>query len=196
LSLIAPIRPLQLCADGGYQLRLGVLGVPLIMVPDRFVAPNLCIAWTPSMESLYVCAIYSPSPRSAAPNISLEDRFASYGRSMESPPRNPAPCCAATRSLPTFVSRRRVGSWSGTSGSRRRSSRGAVDAHSLRKTMRTSKPTLAIWIWSSRKGLPMTSSRLSPSTPRGLSPEVLAQAWSGLFSMVVYVFLRLIVADD
>jgi hypothetical protein len=34
LDLIAPIRPLQLCADGGYQLRLGVLGVPLIMVPD------------------------------------------------------------------------------------------------------------------------------------------------------------------
>jgi hypothetical protein len=32
LTLIAPIRPLQLCADGGYQLRLGVLGVPLIMV--------------------------------------------------------------------------------------------------------------------------------------------------------------------
>jgi hypothetical protein len=27
---------LQLCADGGYQLRLGVLGVPLIMVPDRW----------------------------------------------------------------------------------------------------------------------------------------------------------------
>jgi hypothetical protein len=26
---------LQLCADGGYQLRLGVLRVPLIMVPDR-----------------------------------------------------------------------------------------------------------------------------------------------------------------
>jgi hypothetical protein len=36
LTLIAPIRPLQLCADGGYQLRLGVLGVPLIMVPDRY----------------------------------------------------------------------------------------------------------------------------------------------------------------
>jgi hypothetical protein len=35
LTLIAPIRPLQLCADGGYQLRLGVLGVPLIMVPDK-----------------------------------------------------------------------------------------------------------------------------------------------------------------
>jgi hypothetical protein len=34
LDLIAPLRPLQLCADGGYQLRLGVLGVPLIMVPD------------------------------------------------------------------------------------------------------------------------------------------------------------------
>jgi energy-converting hydrogenase Eha subunit B len=26
---------LQLCADGGYQLRLGALGVPLIMVPDN-----------------------------------------------------------------------------------------------------------------------------------------------------------------
>jgi hypothetical protein len=35
LTGIAPIRPLQLCADGGYQLRLGVLGVPLIMVPDK-----------------------------------------------------------------------------------------------------------------------------------------------------------------
>jgi hypothetical protein len=35
LDLIAPIRPSQLCADGGYQLRLGVLGVPLIMVPDK-----------------------------------------------------------------------------------------------------------------------------------------------------------------
>jgi hypothetical protein len=34
LDLIAPIRPLQLCADGGYQLRSGVLRVPLIMVPD------------------------------------------------------------------------------------------------------------------------------------------------------------------
>jgi hypothetical protein len=28
---------LQLCADGGYQLRLGVLGVPLIMVPDKYI---------------------------------------------------------------------------------------------------------------------------------------------------------------
>jgi hypothetical protein len=36
LDLIAPIRPLQLCADGGYQLRLGVLRVPLIMVPDNY----------------------------------------------------------------------------------------------------------------------------------------------------------------
>jgi hypothetical protein len=34
LDLIALIRPLQLCADEGYQLRLGVLRVPLIMVPD------------------------------------------------------------------------------------------------------------------------------------------------------------------
>jgi hypothetical protein len=37
LDLIVPIRPLQLCADGGYQLRLGVLRVPLIMVPDNIV---------------------------------------------------------------------------------------------------------------------------------------------------------------
>jgi hypothetical protein len=36
LDLIAPIRPSQLCADGDYQLRLGVLGVPLIMVPDSY----------------------------------------------------------------------------------------------------------------------------------------------------------------
>jgi hypothetical protein len=35
LSGITTIRPLQLRADGGYQLRLGVLGVPLIMVPDK-----------------------------------------------------------------------------------------------------------------------------------------------------------------
>jgi hypothetical protein len=33
LTGIAPIRPLQLCADGGYQLRLEVLGVPLITIP-------------------------------------------------------------------------------------------------------------------------------------------------------------------
>jgi hypothetical protein len=32
---------LQLCADGGYQLRLGVLGVPLIMVPDTPIHPPL-----------------------------------------------------------------------------------------------------------------------------------------------------------
>jgi hypothetical protein len=35
LTGIAPIRPLQLCADGGYQLRLGALGVPLITVPNN-----------------------------------------------------------------------------------------------------------------------------------------------------------------
>jgi hypothetical protein len=56
LTEIAPIRPLQLCADGGYQLRLGALGVPLITVPDstkhikplknhnlKSVTPNLVI---------------------------------------------------------------------------------------------------------------------------------------------------------
>jgi hypothetical protein len=47
LTGIAPIRPLQLCADGVYQLRLGVLGVPLIMVPDKInTARGYC--WGPS----------------------------------------------------------------------------------------------------------------------------------------------------
>jgi hypothetical protein len=48
LDLIAPIRPLQLCADGGYQLRFGVLGVPLIMIPDsspRASKGVLILAW-------------------------------------------------------------------------------------------------------------------------------------------------------
>jgi hypothetical protein len=48
LTRIAPIRPLQLCADGGYQLRLGVLGVPLIMVPDSSPQASkgvLVLAW-------------------------------------------------------------------------------------------------------------------------------------------------------
>jgi hypothetical protein len=47
LDLIAPIRPLQLCADGGYQLRLGVLGVPLIMVPDRVRSLELMTSGPP-----------------------------------------------------------------------------------------------------------------------------------------------------
>jgi hypothetical protein len=41
LTLIAPIRPLQLCADGVYQLRLGVLGVPLIMDLEGSVGTRL-----------------------------------------------------------------------------------------------------------------------------------------------------------
>ena len=48
LTGIVPIRPLQLCADGGYQLRIGVLGVPLIMVPDsspRASKGVLVLAW-------------------------------------------------------------------------------------------------------------------------------------------------------
>jgi hypothetical protein len=47
LTGIAPIRPLQLCADGGYQLRLGALGVPLITVPDtnvHFEKDRICSA--------------------------------------------------------------------------------------------------------------------------------------------------------
>jgi hypothetical protein len=48
LSCVAPIRPLQLCADGVYQLSLGVLGVPLIMVPDsspRATKGVLALTW-------------------------------------------------------------------------------------------------------------------------------------------------------
>jgi hypothetical protein len=52
LTLIAPIRPLQLCADGGYQLRLGVLGVPLIMVPDTTVIALLLIELIRAMPPL------------------------------------------------------------------------------------------------------------------------------------------------
>jgi hypothetical protein len=48
LTCIAPIRPLQLCADGGYEPSLGVLRVPLIMVPDsspRASKGVLILAW-------------------------------------------------------------------------------------------------------------------------------------------------------
>jgi hypothetical protein len=41
LTCIAPIRPLQLCVDGDYQPSLGVLGVPLIMVPDTHIHTGL-----------------------------------------------------------------------------------------------------------------------------------------------------------
>jgi hypothetical protein len=50
LDLIAPIRPLQLCADGGYQLRLGVLGVPLIMVHDKVVTKTGSLSTFPSLK--------------------------------------------------------------------------------------------------------------------------------------------------
>jgi hypothetical protein len=37
-DLITPIRPLQLYADGGYQLRIRRLEGTLIMVPDKMVS--------------------------------------------------------------------------------------------------------------------------------------------------------------
>jgi hypothetical protein len=40
-DLVAPIRPLQLCADGVTGWELGVLRVPLIMVPDTTTTINL-----------------------------------------------------------------------------------------------------------------------------------------------------------
>jgi hypothetical protein len=51
LDLIIPIRPLQLCADGGYQLRLGVLGVPLIMVPDTKTLKYETLSFLPVRSS-------------------------------------------------------------------------------------------------------------------------------------------------
>jgi hypothetical protein len=35
LDLYCAHQAFAACADGGYQLSLGVLGVPLIMVPDK-----------------------------------------------------------------------------------------------------------------------------------------------------------------
>jgi hypothetical protein len=55
LSCIAPIRPLQLCADGVYQPSLGVLGVPLIMVPDKFCSGNLMFLWI-GLVSVKLCS--------------------------------------------------------------------------------------------------------------------------------------------
>jgi hypothetical protein len=55
LTLIAPIKPLQLCADGGYQLRLGVLGVSLIMVPDTNLGKKSGINFS-NLESIrHIC---------------------------------------------------------------------------------------------------------------------------------------------
>jgi hypothetical protein len=66
MTLIAPIRLLQLCADGGYQLRLGVLGVPLIMVPDsspRASKGVLILAWRLLFRWVRASAPVGCSPR-------------------------------------------------------------------------------------------------------------------------------------
>jgi hypothetical protein len=52
LTCIAPIRPLQLCADGGYQPSLGVLGVPLIMVPYTNVITTCFIVLESGMSGV------------------------------------------------------------------------------------------------------------------------------------------------
>jgi hypothetical protein len=48
-DLIAPIRPLQLCADGGYQLRIRSLEGTLIMVPET----NFSIIFRNSFKKLF-----------------------------------------------------------------------------------------------------------------------------------------------
>ena len=50
LTGIAPIRPLQLCADMGYQLRLGVLAVPQIMVPDSYLPLTINLSTTQPVD--------------------------------------------------------------------------------------------------------------------------------------------------
>jgi hypothetical protein len=66
LDLIAPIRPSQLCAYGGYQLRLGVLRVPLIMVPDS--SPLIMVV--PSCE-LAIARVHGRVPSSRAGMLTL-----------------------------------------------------------------------------------------------------------------------------
>jgi hypothetical protein len=65
LDLTAPIRPLQLCADGGYQLRLGVLGVPLIMVPDTIRIEFLSLQGKPK----HTTCQGTPSPHTSTVHI-------------------------------------------------------------------------------------------------------------------------------
>jgi hypothetical protein len=61
LTCIASFRPLQLYANGGYQPSLGVLGVPLIMVPDNIVM-YLCLIT--NFGVIIVLTPPSPGPES------------------------------------------------------------------------------------------------------------------------------------
>jgi hypothetical protein len=63
LTGIAPIRPLQLYADGGYQLRLGFLGVPLIMVPDTILSRFLSFYCSSFLFIKITQSIYRREPR-------------------------------------------------------------------------------------------------------------------------------------
>jgi hypothetical protein len=51
------MRPLQLCADGVYQPSLGVLGVPLIMVPNNMQSRYPPFVGDPSKsDTEWLCA--------------------------------------------------------------------------------------------------------------------------------------------
>jgi hypothetical protein len=88
LTLIAPIRPLQLCADGGYQLRLGVLGVPLIMVPDSHVRKK--ILSLPQKETHPLVAIHTSQQSTRRNPIATTRRTTPPNRSSHAP-RMPRP---------------------------------------------------------------------------------------------------------
>jgi hypothetical protein len=72
LTLIAPIRPLQLRADGGYQLRLGVLGVPLIMVPDTGGPPDCSVCQRSNGSSAMVDSNVHLQKRYSAQTVRAE----------------------------------------------------------------------------------------------------------------------------
>jgi hypothetical protein len=79
LTGIAPIRPLQLCADGGYRLRLGVLGVPLIMVPDNNLRNVL--SYTTGIVFFGECLRHSVKPLSS---VTLDKEYSANILSVKS----------------------------------------------------------------------------------------------------------------
>jgi hypothetical protein len=64
LDLIAPIRPLQLCADGGYQLRFRSLeGTPNYGPRQVVIRKHIhfCAVNTYSLDKIYLLFYFSPN---------------------------------------------------------------------------------------------------------------------------------------
>jgi hypothetical protein len=93
---MVPIRPLQLCADGGYQLRLGVLGVPLIMVPDKTRHHVHSISMEAAMQTILVemahmefcltAALAGSGGEQASTSSSFASLFGSFESESAPPP--------------------------------------------------------------------------------------------------------------